>query len=163
MHFWSDYNKWVTVCALKWCPRTVHKVSLRKGSLIFTFRMILGAKQWWWWRRWSRVMQLGLSLFVPLRGQEAEKPTGGGPSAEQMLPVQSHSARTCTESVRLLIRIWVQGHGFSRAPCKGWMWCCHQIRKWLGGWGRRQGQSHCTQTLWVKRLAAWRWEHRLWW
>ena len=52
-------------------------------------------------------MQLGLSLFVPLRGQETEEPIGGGLSAEQMLPMQSHSARMCTESVRLLIRIWV--------------------------------------------------------
>lgn len=58
-------------------------------------------------------------VCVPLRGQEAEEPIGGGPSPEQMLPMQSHSARMCTESVRLLIRIWAKEHGFSRAPCKG--------------------------------------------
>lgn len=73
-------------------------------------------------------MQLGLSVCVPLRRQEAEEPIGGGLSPEQMLPTQSHSARMCIESVRLLIRIWVKKH-FSRAPCKD------QVRKWLGGVG----------------------------
>lgn len=50
------------------------------------------------------------------------------------------------ESVRLLIRIWVKEHSFSRAPWKGQMEC--YIRPGCGlGVG---DHSHCMQRLWMK-------------
>lgn len=91
----------------------------------------------------------------------------GGPSPAQMLCMQSHSAGMCTESVRLLIRIWLKEHGSPGALCRGRMGCCPlQITKWLGGGGpfplqrillMKWGLLQCPVTWWW-RVQALMWD-----